>query len=72
MVLSATAGLGFGALNEVVEFVATLLIPETNVGGYRNTGWDLVANLIGATIAATLIWAYGRAPVDEKSRSTAV
>ena len=56
LVLAAAAGLGFGALNEVVEFVATLLVPETNVGGYRNTGWDLVANLVGATVAATAIW----------------
>jgi hypothetical protein len=56
MVLSAAAALGFGALNEVVEFAATLLVPETNVGGYRNTGWDLVANMTGATVAATLIW----------------
>jgi hypothetical protein len=55
LVLAAAAALGFGALNEVVEFVATLLVPETNVGGYRNTGWDLVANLTGATIAATTI-----------------
>lgn len=60
LVLSATAALGFGALNEVVEFVATLLVPETNVGGYRNTGWDLVANLCGATVAALLIWRYER------------
>jgi hypothetical protein len=60
MVLSVAAGLGFGALNEVVEFVATLLVPETNVGGYRNTGWDLVANLFGATVAANLIWFTGR------------
>jgi hypothetical protein len=58
MVVSAAGGLGFGALNEVVEFVATLLVPETNVGGYRNTGWDLVANLVGATIAVTLIWTF--------------
>ncbi|MEJ2311513.1 MAG: DUF2238 domain-containing protein [Gemmatimonadales bacterium] len=56
LVLCAAAGMGFGALNEVVEFAATLLIPETNVGGYRNTGWDLVANLIGAATAATWIW----------------
>ena len=60
MVLSAAAGLGFGALNEVVEFAATLLVPETNVGGYLNTGWDLVANSIGVTVAATLIWWSGR------------
>ncbi len=29
--------------------------PETNVGGYRNTGWDLVANLAGVSVAALLI-----------------
>jgi hypothetical protein len=32
MVLAATAGMGLGALNEVVEFAVTLLVPETNVG----------------------------------------
>ena len=55
MVLSAAAGLGFGALNEVVEFAATRLVPETNVGGYSNTGWDLVSNTVGAVGAASLI-----------------
>ncbi|MHC4994109.1 MAG: DUF2238 domain-containing protein [Planctomycetota bacterium] len=50
--LCATAGMGFGSLNEVVEFVATLIMPETGVGGYVNTGWDLVANAVGAVIAA--------------------
>lgn len=55
LVLVWVAGQGFGALNEVIEFAATLLVPETNVGGYRNTGWDLVANLVGATIAVLLI-----------------
>ena len=56
LVLVWAAGQGFGALNEVIEFAATLLVPETNVGGYRNTGWDLVANLTGATIAVIIIW----------------
>jgi len=60
LTLAAAAGLGFGALNEVVEFVATLLVPETNVGGYANTGWDLVANTVGATVAATLIALFDR------------
>jgi hypothetical protein len=55
MVLAATSGMGLGALNEVVEFAATLLVPETNVGGYLNTGWDLVANATGATAAVILI-----------------
>jgi len=26
------------------------------VGGYINTGWDLIANLTGATVAAMLIY----------------
>ena len=52
----ALMGLGLGALNELVEFAATRLIPETNVGGYVNTGWDLVANTVGASIAAALLW----------------
>ncbi|MBL8849751.1 MAG: DUF2238 domain-containing protein [Planctomycetaceae bacterium] len=52
LTLCAAAGMGFGALNEVVEFAATLLVPETNVGGYVNTGWDLVSNMVGTIVAA--------------------
>ncbi|HQZ26891.1 MAG: DUF2238 domain-containing protein [Verrucomicrobiales bacterium] len=71
MVLCAAAGMGFGALNEVVEFIATLTLPETNVGGYENTGWDLVANLVGATIAALLISFFGKSPFSgEKTPSS--
>ncbi len=55
LTLAAAGGLGFGALNEIVEFIATLTIPETNVGGYMNTGWDLVANLVGCCISAVVI-----------------
>ena len=58
LALAGTAGIGLGALNEVVEFVATLVIPNTNVGGYVNTGWDLVANLVGAMVAVVLIRRY--------------
>jgi hypothetical protein len=54
-VLCAAGGMGFGALNEVIEFIAVLTIPNTNVGGYVNTGFDLVANLVGCVIAAVLI-----------------
>lgn len=60
LVLCAAGGMGFGALNEVIEFAATLAVPETNVGGYVNTGWDLVSNLIGVTIAAGGIWLFDR------------
>ena len=32
-----------------------LTLPETNIGGYINTGWDLVSNLVGVTVACGLI-----------------
>jgi len=60
MFLAIAAGLGFGALNEVVEFFVTLMVPESNVGGYVNTGWDLVANLIGATVTGLLLFRFDR------------
>lgn len=63
LTLCGAAGMGFGALNEVVEFMATQLFAETNVGGYVNTGWDLVANLAGCVIAAVGI-AVGHRPVE--------
>lgn len=43
--------MGLGAINEVIEFTAVLLMPDTNVGGYENTGWDLVSNGVGAMLA---------------------
>ncbi len=55
LVLCAAAGMGLGALNEVVEFIATLMVKNTNVGGYANTGWDLVANLVGAVVTVLVI-----------------
>ena len=55
LTLLVMIGIGAGALNEVVEFLAVLFIPETNVGGYINTGFDMIFNLIGATVAALFI-----------------
>ncbi len=46
-------GCGLGAMNEVVEYIAVLTMPKTEVGGYDNTLLDLVFNLLGATAAAT-------------------
>ncbi|SFI70469.1 hypothetical protein [Planctomicrobium piriforme] len=60
LILCVAGGMGFGALNEVVEFLATRLMPNTNVGGYENTGWDLVFNLLGSVIAAVLIGVCGK------------
>ncbi|MEE4186737.1 MAG: hypothetical protein V2J12_13310 [Gammaproteobacteria bacterium] len=60
VLLAATAGMGLGAVNEVIEFAAVLLLPNTNVGGYINTGWDLVANMFGSLVAAVLIYLSAR------------
>jgi len=56
MTLCVAASLGAGSATEVVEFIATLIVPETNVGDYQNTGWDLVANLVGSVLAASVIY----------------
>jgi len=53
-------GLGLGAVNEVLEFAATQLLPHTNVGGYVNTGWDLVSNTVGAVLAGLFILVRGK------------
>lgn len=37
------------------------MMEETNVGGYVNTGWDLVFNLFGCIVAGFLIAWRGRA-----------
>jgi putative membrane protein len=64
-------GSGAGAINEIIEFVAVILVPETGVGGYENTALDLVFNLIGGILAvAWLTWrrrgsnSAARGPVD--------
>ena len=54
LTLVGTAGLGFGALNEIIEFLATRFT-DTNVGGYVNTGYDLISNLTGVLIACVWI-----------------
>ncbi len=55
LTLCVAGGMGFGAMNEIIEFVATLLVENTNVGDYNNTGWDLVSNMAGSLTAAILI-----------------
>ena len=52
-------GAGFGVLNELVEFVAVLIFPQTGVGGYINTSLDLVFNTVGA-IAGIMVIHFSR------------
>ncbi len=58
--LIVLGGMGFGALNEVIEFAAVVFLGQTGVGGYWNTALDLVFNLVGAATAAGFIRLYYR------------
>lgn len=49
--VAVLAGMGLGALNESIEFLAVVILPETGVGGYYNTSLDLVFNMLGALTA---------------------
>jgi uncharacterized membrane protein YjdF len=62
MLLTFLAGMGLGAMNELVEFMAVVAVPNTNVGGYFNTGLDLVANMLGALTAVVLLSVRDRLP----------
>ena len=48
-----------GAVNEAAESLTTRIVPDTNVGDFENTSWNMVANLTGATLAGYLIWVSG-------------
>lgn len=50
-VLIVLMGCGLGAINEIVEFLAVKTMKDTHVGGYDNTLWDLIFNLIGGVLA---------------------
>jgi hypothetical protein len=43
---------GFGAANELFEFLSALRFPDAYVGGLANTGWDLAFNSLGGVLAA--------------------
>lgn len=55
LLLCATSSMGYGALNELSEFIATLFMAETHSGGYEDTGWDLIANTVGVFLASISI-----------------
>jgi hypothetical protein len=46
--------MGIGALNEVIEFGITHVQTATQIGGYQNTGRDLVANMLGGAVAGVI------------------
>jgi hypothetical protein len=66
LILCGLASMGLGSINEVLEFFAQKYIEGTNVGGYENTAWDLIFNMLGVTVAACLIRFWH--PAKEKIR----
>jgi hypothetical protein len=54
---------GFGASNELFEFLSALRFPDAYVGGMENTGWDLAFNALGGVLAAiACTWGLQRSP----------
>jgi len=53
--VTVLAALGLGAVNEAVEFVSTLAHGGSHIGGYTNTGWDLVTNTLAGLLAGLVI-----------------
>ena len=51
-VITILAASSIGALNEIIEFAAVVLLGTDGVGGYTNTAIDLVANLLGAIVGS--------------------
>ncbi len=45
---------GVGSLNEIMEFLITLTIPDNGVGDGVNTALDLVSNFVGAVLGVGL------------------
>ncbi len=66
LAFAVLGSMGLGALNEIIEFAAVVGLPNTNVGGYYNTGLDLVFNAAGAlaAMAGLCTFAKGQASPD--------
>ncbi|MGH9186096.1 MAG: hypothetical protein ACRD0U_09830 [Acidimicrobiales bacterium] len=59
VVLSMLVCWGFGAANELFEFLSALRFTDAYVGDLGNAGWDLAFNVVGSLAAA--LWLVGEA-----------
>ena len=50
--------MGFGAINEVLEFTAVMLFDSLGVGGYNNNMLDLIYNFVGGMAGAAILVYY--------------
>lgn len=60
--IAITASLGVSAINEMVEFIAVLTVPDNGVGGYYNTVLDIVFNFAGACFAVLGFYLFHSTP----------
>ena len=60
--------LGFGAVNEMIEFLFGLNNTNLHAGGLDNAGWDLVFNLAGGVVGVVWLVAHRDQVDDEDER----
>jgi len=59
--IAIMAALGVSAINEILEFIAVLTVPDNGVGGYHNTVLDIVFNFAGALLAVLGFYLFKKA-----------
>ncbi len=55
LLLVVTSSMGYGALNEMIEFSTQLIFNLQHSDTYHSTCWDMIINTFGAMIAAVMI-----------------
>ena len=60
VIVLVMAGLGVGAFNEIIEFIAAQFLESHGIGDYTNTSLDLVSNMVGAVLAVIYLRLRGR------------
>ncbi|MGJ8673647.1 DUF2238 domain-containing protein [Rubritalea sp.] len=55
LLLCATSSMGYGAFNELVEFLVSRVMGNADITGYEDTAWDMVANTAGVFLASITI-----------------
>lgn len=60
--IAIMASLGVSAINEMLEFIAVLTVPDNGVGGYHNTLLDIVFNFAGALFSVLGFYLLHRTP----------
>lgn len=55
LLIVITSSIGYGAVVEVVEFLVSSLFHPDEMDSYQNTGWDMIANSVGALVASVII-----------------